>query len=143
MIICIDGRSYSVPAELETQMLSNFQAMGLDLYRQQGDEIRFLLKPVVRWLLGKMETALKPLVGKERAAQICRPPHKGDPVVHYSLLMLHQFQALVKDATLTIETNGNCTTCFTFQLAAEGKGRGPLAAYGNVREWQDHRAQVS
>ncbi len=144
MKISIDGQIYTIEPVTEAQFLHNFQNMGLEMYRKQEDWLRFGLKPLARFLLDKMEAGMAKIKGKEEAAQICRPPKKGDPVVHWSNLMIQQFSGAIANATLTIETSGQLATGFNVQFAsAEDQAGRSLDSDRDERIGEDDRAEVS
>lgn len=144
MKISIDGKLYTIEPDVEANFLRDFQRMGLDMYRKQEDWLRFALKPVVRWLLDKMESGIAKIQGKEKAAQICRPAKREDPVVHWSNLMIAQFSGAIIYATLQIETSGDSATGFNIQFAApEDQAGRSLDLDRDIGQREDDCAQVS
>lgn len=145
MQLRIDDRSYEIADADVAQLLQQFQSIGLDMYHNQEDWLRLALKPIARWMLDKWERRLVLFLGKERAAQICRPPRKRDPVQHLGELGILQFQAMVKYAELIIQTDGERATAFNvaFVAAPQDQAGRSLDLDRNVREWQDHGAEIS
>lgn len=142
MKIAINGETYEVPDYLAAALLESFKTNTVELYRRQNEEFRFLLKPIARWFLSKMETALKPRFGKERAAEVCRPPKKGDPVLHMIEIERAALQGMTRNAVLTIETTGNTATAFNLELPIASEGGGPLAPYGYIGIRENNGAEI-
>ena len=141
MKLIVNGETYDVSQEQSAELLAGFHTMGLSMYQEQSMDLRFLLKPLTRWILERWEKRLKPIVGKERAAEICRPPNRKDPVVHTADLMMQQLGVLVNHATLSITTEGSRATGFNFEIAPpEDQSGGPLDLNGHVREREDYRS---
>lgn len=142
MRISIDNRMYEVPEHVEEKLLQDFMNNGVEMYQKQDDGLRFLLKPVARYFLSKMENALKPRVGKEKAAEVCRPPKKGDPVVHWGHLQMAFLRAMVQHAVLTIETSANSATAFNLQLPSPHQSGGQVAPDGYIGIGENHGAEI-
>lgn len=143
MKIFLDGQAYTVPREQEARMIQQFRAKVDETYEKTEPTGQLVITAVVRWILAKMESAVRKSHGKE-AALLIRPPKKKEPALHLSGLLANHLQDLVQDAELTIETDGNGnTTAFNFSVKAEDQGGGPLVSHGDQREWQNDGAQIS
>jgi hypothetical protein len=141
MRISIDGNSYELTSETQTQLLQQLQAFEVDAYHHLDEALRFLLKPVARHLLEKTEKKLRASgVGKEEAARICRPVKREDPVIRFIGLNMAISQSLFNNAELSIETRGATITSATLQAADEG--RGSLALNGDQRERENNGAEI-
>ena len=145
MQLRINGESYEIAESDVALLLQQFQSTGLEMYHKQDDWLRFALKPVARWMLDKWEGKLAVFLGRERAAQICRPPRKRDPVQYLGELGMLQFQAMVKYAEISIETQDGRATSFnvSFIAAPEDQAGRSLDLDRNVREWQNDGAEIS
>ncbi len=142
MKISIDGQEYAVQDDQVALLLTMVQSTGLDMYQQQPDWLRFGLKPLARGLLDKWEGNLAKILGKERAASICRPGKRQDPVPHLANLAMLQFQAMLKYAKLTIETDGENTTAFNISFPAENQAGRSMVANGDIWLRQNDGPQI-
>lgn len=143
MHINIDGKQYELTPETQMQLLQQLQAFEINAYQGLADELRFLLKPVARHLLSKTETKLRPTLGKEEAARICRPAKREDPVLHFLSLHMAMAQSMFNGAEFTIETDGSSITNCSITNAAEDQGGRSLAADGNERERENDGVKIS
>lgn len=147
MQIIVDGTVYEVSPEQAAKLASSFQQMGVEMYQAQNTELRFLLKPLARWILEKWERKLIPLIGKEAAAAQCRPAKKQDPVIHATDFLAVQVGAIAQNANLILTSDGN-GNAVDFGLQLKGstlalEGGGSLDSHGNIGKREDHRAKVS
>lgn len=140
MRIYIDGNSYELTPETQTQLLQQLQAFEIDAYHKLDEALRFLLKPVARHLLEKTEKKLRASIGKEEAARICRPEKREDPVIRFIGLNMAISQSLFNNAELSIETRGATITNATLSPASEA--RGSLVADGDQRERENNGAEI-
>lgn len=143
MIINLDGVRYRVPAEQEAQFIESWHQNGIQMYEAQGLELQLLATGLVRWILAKWERAVRKVHGQEAAAAI-RPPKKKEPTVHLSELLAAHLREIVRDAELTVTTDGEGnTSTFALSLPVKDKARRPVVPHGNERIGQNNRAEVS
>lgn len=143
MRIFLDGQAYTVPREQEARMIQQFRSKADETYEKTEITGQLVITAVVRWILTKIESAVRKSHGKE-AALLVRPPKKKEPALHLSALLANHLQDIVENAELTIETDGaGNTTAFNFSIPAQDQPRGSLVSDGNIREWEDNGAQIS
>lgn len=103
MIIELNGEQYAVPAYIEQRFIDQIYLFFVQKLEQLDKPIRLGLKPVSRHFLGKLESELNKL-GKD-GKQI-RPKDGADPTLHYARILLGTYQEALKDAVLSISTEG-------------------------------------
>lgn len=143
MIIKVDGQILTVPSEQEGRMIDQALQKTCETYEKTEMTGQLVITALCRYVLSKIETAVRKLQGKE-AALLVRPPRKKEPAIHLAELLANHVRDLVKDAELVIETDGaGNTTAFNFSFKAQGETGGPLDHYGDIGKREDNCSEVS
>lgn len=92
MKVNINGKAYDLAAEKQAELLTLFQAIGLQKYAELETPIRLAMKAVAREILRRMEKKL----GKS-----VRPESGADPCLH----LVNLFLAVVAQGLNNAEAN--------------------------------------
>lgn len=128
----IDGKIYEISADLVPYATGFLR----EEYRKLDENFQFILKPIARELLRRMEKSAR---DKDQDWTLYRPEKKKDPVDHLIIVFGKIIWGGVMHADISLIVENN--TVEAIEIA--GKTGGSLATDGNIGEREDNCSQIS